>query len=83
MQIAVGDIVKMTDDHSPVTRGEWFRVLGLTDSVTFGPCADMMRVEHFPGPDWPRGAMTHLRTVPVAWLKRDETRTKSWREAVA
>jgi hypothetical protein len=73
----------MTEDHSPVTRGEWFRVFAVGESPHYGEVADMMRVEHFPGPDWPRGALTHARTVPVAWLKRDDARTKSWREAVA
>jgi hypothetical protein len=83
MALQVGDIVKLADDHTPVTRGEWYRVLDIGESPAYGSVAELMRVEHFPGPDWPRGALTHYRVLPVAWLRVDLNRTKSWREAVA
>jgi hypothetical protein len=83
LTVAKGDIVKMVDDHTHVvTRGEWFRVLDLSESKVYGPVAEMQRVEHFPGPDFPRGSLGHYRCVPVDWLKTSEARTRDWNEAV-
>lgn len=83
MTLEVGSIVSLTDDHTHVvTRGEWWRVLDLSESKVWGPVASMMRVEHFPGPDWPMGSLAHYRCVPQAWLKVNAVLTRAWREAV-
>jgi len=78
--IAEGDVVKLTMDHVPLTRGQWFVVEHPYTSLQFGECVWMRLIEHFPGSDWPEGMRSFWRCVPVAWLKKDESKTRAWNE---
>lgn len=80
--VQLDDVVKLTNDHTGVvTQGEWWCVLGFEESPTFGPVANLGRIEHFPSYAYPMGAWAHYRVVPVAWLKVHETKSKLWKAA--
>lgn len=79
--IASGDVVKLTKDHTPVTRGQWFVVDRPFESPKWGSCVHIRLIEHMPSNDWPRGSTSFARSVPQDWLVRDPGRTKQWKEA--
>lgn len=80
MEPAVGDVVKVVHDVVAIERGVWWRVFGLYESKTMGPCVELMRVEHFPSPDWPKGQCYFHRTIPVGWVEVSAKKTAMWKE---
>lgn len=78
----VGDIVRVAQDHVPAERGTWWRVFGHYTSKHYGACVELMRVEHFPSSDWPKGMCAFHRVVPVVWVKVDAVKTRMWKEHV-
>lgn len=73
MSVQVGDVVRLTEDWTVLTRGQRYIVLDLTgESVLWGPSAHLGLVE-------PGGRWSANRWVPQEWLRVDVAATKDWK----